>query len=198
MSRLIVNQIQGDAVSKEIEIPSGHKLKGAVAGGIVQPGGIIQVQYMQYTSTMSQAFSANSYQILNFGNVTITPTSTTSKIHLQAHIMYEHGDNNNTSWNHTWFFWRDSTRLSHADAGSRNCGISMGTLTYYADDSNSTPEVVRYDYFDEPNTTSQVTYKVGYRPYNAESLRINSTYGNADGTGHERGISFMSATEISA
>ena len=42
MSRLIVNQIQGDAVSKEIEIPSGHKLKSSEAGAIVQPGAIVQ------------------------------------------------------------------------------------------------------------------------------------------------------------
>lgn len=42
MSRLIVNQIQGDAVSKEIEIPAGHKLKSSEAGAIVQPGAIVQ------------------------------------------------------------------------------------------------------------------------------------------------------------
>ena len=44
MSRLIVNQIQGDAVSKQVEIPTGHKLKSSEAGAIVHPGSIVQHQ----------------------------------------------------------------------------------------------------------------------------------------------------------
>ena len=41
MSRLIVNQIQGDAVSKEVQIPSGHKLVTSDTAGIVSPGQVI-------------------------------------------------------------------------------------------------------------------------------------------------------------
>jgi len=162
----------------------------------VMAGSIIQMQYSQYTGTTSQAITADTDTVMDFISVNITPVSTSSKIHIQTHIFYEHGDNNNNSWNHVWFFYRDSTKLAHPAAGSRQCGISVGTLTYYADDNNSTAENARYDYFDEPNTTSQITYKIGYRTHVGETLYINRTAGDTNSNGFERGVSMISVTEI--
>jgi len=51
MSRLIVNQIQGDAVSKEIEIPTGHKLNITDTAALVVPGAVLQ--------TVSNSFGNN-------------------------------------------------------------------------------------------------------------------------------------------
>lgn len=158
----------------------------------------IQMKYFQYTDTTTQAISADTSTVITHMEVKITPKFANSTIHLQCHMFYEHGDNNNNSWNHTWFFYRDTTKLAHAAASARNVGISMGTLTYYADDDNSTPEIVRYDYFDQPATTNEITYKVGYHVDTAETLYFNMTAGNLDNNQHERGISFISATEYAA
>ncbi len=130
--------------------------------------------------------------------VKITPKFANSTIYLQCHMFYEHGDNSPNSWNHTWFFYRDTTKLAHAVAGSRNVGISMGNLTYYAEDQGSTPEIARYDYFDQPTTTNEITYKVGYQPYEPETLYFNRTKDNNDDVTQERGVSFISATEYAA
>lgn len=159
-------------------------------------GGIIQVQYTQYTSSSTFSLSANTDTPLTQLTVNITPVSTSSKIHLQAHVFFENGEDADNAWNHVFFFYRDTTKLAHAATGVRRCGISMGTRTYHAEDDNSTPQIARYDYFDEPNTTSQITYKVGVNVLGAESFGLNQCVDDANYNYLERGISFISATEI--
>jgi hypothetical protein len=166
------------------------------AGLVGQAGNIIQVQYTQFTGTNVVALSAATDTALTDLTVNITPTSTSSIIHLQAHIFCEHGDDDDTSWNHVFFFYRDTTKLAHAAAGTRNSGISMSARTYDQADDNSTPQITRYDYFDSPSSTSQITYKCGVNARLAEDLAINRTIGDSDTAGSERGISFISATEI--
>ncbi len=158
--------------------------------------GILQVKHTQFTGTNLVALSADTDTALTDLTVNITPTSTSSIIHLQAHIFCEHGDDDDTSWNHVFFFFRDTTKLAHAVAGSRRSGISMTTRTFYSDNAGSTPEIARYDYFDSPSSTSQITYKCGVNVRTAENLAINRTVTDSDGVGSERGISFISATEI--
>ena len=94
-----------------------------------------------------------------------------------------------------WFFYRDSTKLAHAQVGNRGAGISVSTISI-ALEAGSTPEIATYSYFDSPNTTNQITYKVGHLNYGSYTLNINRNNTDADSTQHERGISFISATEI--
>jgi hypothetical protein len=160
-------------------------------------GGIIQVQYTQFTGTNSVSLAANTDTVLTDLTVNITPASTSSVIHLQAHIFGEHGeDATGATWDHVLFFYRDSEKLGHAPAGNRNVGISMTTRTYHQQDHNSTPEIARYDYFDTPATTSQITYKCGIVSGSAETFYINRTVTDTNLYNRERGISFISATEI--
>jgi len=158
-------------------------------------GGIIQVQYTQFTGTNSVSLSANTDTPLTDLTVNITPASASSVIHLQAHLFCEFGVDGN-SYEHILFFYRDTTKLGQPAAGSRKTGISMATRTYSAADANSTPEIARYDYFDTPATTSAITYKCGIRVVGSDTLYINRTVGDQDANYTERGISFISATEI--
>ena len=166
------------------------------AGLVGQAGNIIQIQRTQFTGTNLVALSADTDTALTDLTVNITPTSTSSIIHLQAHIFCEHGDDDDTAWNHVFFFFRDTTKLAHATAGNRRSGISMTTRTFDQADNGSTPEIARYDYFDSPSSTSQITYKCGINVRTAENLAINKTITDSDTVGSERGISFISATEI--
>ena len=72
----------------------------------------------------------------------------------------------------------------------------MGSTNYYDNDVSSTPSTAVYQYFDAPATTSAITYKVGVNVLNAGNIFINRTFSANDGTDYERGISYISATEI--
>jgi len=167
-------------------------------GRVVQPAGsILQVQHFQYTAANLPSLAAKTDTLLSNVQVNITPQSSTSIIHLQAHMFVEFSPEGN-DWDHAFFFYRDSTKLAHAPAGVRKVGISMATRTYHLANADSTPLIARYDYFDQPNTTSQITYTVGVNVSVAGTIGINRSIGDLDNsTSYERGISFISATEIS-
>jgi hypothetical protein len=170
---------------------------GGVAASGIPSGGIIQVQHTQFTGTNTASLTSNTSDSLSDLTVNITPISTSSIIHLQAHIFCEFGnDATGNVWDHVFFFYRDTTKLGHAAAGNRNVGVSMVTRTVTGNDDDSTPEIVRYDYFDTPASTSQITYKCGVQAAHTDTLYINKTVGDLDTANYERGISFISATEI--
>tara|TARA_Y100000768_G_scaffold377964_1_gene351817 strand:+ start:2236 stop:2835 length:600 start_codon:yes stop_codon:yes gene_type:complete len=161
------------------------------------PGHVVQVKYAQVTQTFTQSLTSNTSTILGSAVFTldITPSSTSSIIKLDSHIFHE-WSNQAYATEAVWFFYRDSTLLRAPTEGNRACGISMSRLTYHDDDATSTPEMVYYTYFDAPSTTSQITYKVGVRVYANSTLYVNRTVNDTNNTQAERGISFISATEI--
>jgi len=177
-------------------MPISKVINGGVAPSGISSGGIIQVQRTQFTGTNAVSVASGISTALADLTVNITPASTSSVIHLQAHIFLEFGLDTSNTYNHTFFFYRDSTKLGHAAAGVRNVGISMATRTYELQDDNSTPEIARYDYFDTPATTSVITYKCGVLVNLADTISINKTVGDSNSIAYERGISFISATEI--
>ena len=163
----------------------------------IPSGGIIQTQYTQFTGTNTYSVTQDTETILTDLTVNITPNFTNSIIHLQAHIFCEFGVDDANMWNHTFYFLRDSTKLAHAVDGSRNVGISMATRTHPTADDNSTPEIARFDYFDTPSSTSQITYKVGLFITNSnETFTLNRSTGASDNEGFENGVSCIIAQEI--
>ena len=149
----------------------------STSNGFVLPpaGGLIQTQYTQYTGTTSTSCADTANVSLDHLAVNITPISTSSIIKIEAQVVGE-WTLMSAAYNSTWFFYRGSTKLSHAAAGSRNVGIFMGTpISLYVDDADSSPEGVFYSYFDAPSTTSQITYKVGV---NASDNATSTWYTN--------------------
>ena len=51
-------------------------------------------------------------------------------------------------------------------------------------------------YFDSPNTTSSIAYKLGVNTNGTNNLFINRTVNDTDTSGYERGVSWISAMEI--
>ena len=86
MSRLVVNQIQGDAVSKEIEIPSGHKLKA--------PGTPIQIITATTGTGTAVMFTFDGAARLGCVGAAITPKFANSLILITGFV---HGFTNNSS-----------------------------------------------------------------------------------------------------
>jgi len=159
------------------------------------PGSVLQMPFTQYTGTTSVSLSANTNTIVSVLTVNITPSSTSSIIKLDSHVFHE-WSNQLYATENVWFFYRDSTLLRAPTDGNRASGISISRLSYHSDDATSTPETVYYTYFDTPSTTSQITYKVGVRVYSNSTLYVNRTVNDGNNTQTERGISFISATEI--
>ena len=184
MSTLFVDSIQPKTTGSQLTIAPA-----------IQTGAMLQTQFTQYTGTTTVSTSADTNAEISVLTVNITPKSTSSIIKLDAHIFHEWSDQGDAT-NSVWFFYRDSTLLKAPSAGSRPCGISMSTLSHHTTDAGSTPEIAYYSYFDAPNTINQITYKVGVLPRYTRTIYINRTVTDNDNNSHERGVSFISATEI--
>ena len=157
-------------------------------------GSVLQVVNTTYTSTFSQAISARSK--LNNVQVSITPTSSTSKMLVMYSIFFE-GNSPDHNW--PWFLYRDSTDISAPAAGSRGLSISMPGAAYYADDKDSTPITINVQYLDSPNTTNTITYSPGvYCAAGSATLYVNRSVTDSDTIGYERGISSITVMEIAA
>ncbi len=183
MSKLYVNELAPKTAGNKIMMPQG---------------GIIQMQYTQLSAGSSISSATNTDTEISALSVNITPTSTSSIIKIETMINGEWSDQGAT-YNSTWFFYRDSTKLASPAAGSRKVGILMGTgLTYESSDSSSTPEQASYMYFDAPNTTSQVTYKVGFNHSQSSTIswHLNKCVTDSDNVNQERGMSLICVTEI--
>ena len=186
MSKLYVNEI--DAKTSGNNIIAKQRI-------IPPAGGIIQIQYDQYTGTSSQSSGSQTDTALDNLSVSITPTSTSSIIKLEAHVFFE-PSTTVSEYNNLFFFYRDSTKLSAPASSSRPTGITLSTTSFYSNDASSTPSMAYLTYYDTPSTTSAINYKVGTWFYGAVTFYMNRSVTDADGADYERGISLISATEI--
>ena len=165
------------------------------AGLDPRSGSIIQVQYTQYTSASTQSISSQTDTALDNLNVSITPTSTSSVIKLEAMVSFEPSDTT-SEYNNVFFFYRDSTKLAPSAAGSRPVGIVNSATSFYSNDAGSTPSMAHLTWYDSPSSTSSISYKVGGWFYTAITFYLNRTVTDSDSTANERLASIISATEI--
>ena len=170
-------------------------LTGSLPAGM--GGKILQVVSTTLDTRFSQSISANTNTAITNFEVSITPSSTSSKILLTSSWMGEFG-NSDAIYSTMWFFYRDSTKLGHAQTGSRSCGIQTAALSYWLNNADSTPESMYMQYIDSPSTTSAITYKVGLYGDRAHTLWTNGTVTDQDNSSYERGLSSIIAMEIGA
>ena len=178
-SILKVNTIQG-AAGTNIPYIKGH---------------VLQVKHFQLTTSQTETYgTASASQAITNFTVNITPQSTSSIIKLEANLVYESA---NAAWSTMWFFFRDSTKLANTQAspGNRIIGISPG-LTSLDSNNESSLEQTTLTYFDDPSTTSAIDYKLGVMSITNNNFFINRTVNDTDTTSFDRGVSFISATEI--
>ena len=178
------------------KVQSGDRIRFGVVGS----SPFLQTKYAQKVNTATIHF-CNTYTVLHTDlQVNITPAATNNIIKLEGAIFGELNVAANL-YNHTCFFYRDTTVLGAFYGGSaegiRPQGVTMMTRTYQPDNADSTPECSgTFTFFDVPGTTSQVTYKLGMYLRQAGNLHLNTTVSNANQNYTERCISYISATEI--
>jgi hypothetical protein len=155
--------------------------------------------YTQFEGTNSILCNYNTDVVLTDLTVSITPSSATSKFKLEAQV-YGEWSAYDITWDCTLFFYRDTTKLTAPIAGNRNSGVGQMFISYNAANADSTPEGSSvFQYFDAPNTTSSIIYKVGIkvgRTAGGGTYYLNRTVADTDGTNFERFVSSICVTEI--
>jgi len=176
---MALTQITGDGLA-----PSGFPT-----------GSVIQVKYFQLTTSQTETYgTANASQAITNFTVNITPTASNSVFKLDANLIYESA---NAPHSTMFFFFRDTTKLANTDSspGNRIIGISPG-LTSLDSNSESSFEQATLTYFDAPSTTSAIDYKLGVMGRTNNNFFINRTVDDTNTDSFDRGVSFMSVTEI--
>ncbi len=153
-------------------------------------GNIIQVVSTTKTDTFSS--NSDSFTDLTGLSVTITPTSTSSKILFTATLCFGMSADGYGSGR----LVRDSTPLGVASAaGNRTvCGFAMQMNL----NANNKLYTLTYQYLDSPSTTSATTYKLQGRTYTGDSryFTINRTQVDSDLDYVHRGESRVIAMEV--
>ena len=186
MSKLVVKDLAGPASSSnKIYIASGSELDianssgtinlavdaGDIASGTLSnarlaAGTIIQVKYASKTD--EQLITSTSYADISDLSVSITPTSTSSKILLIWSVVT--GQDNNTG--HCYLVpardSNDSIFVADTD-GSRTSAANVGNMPY----GNSAMQILSNSFLDSPSTTSATTYKMRLKSSNGSDIFIN-------------------------
>lgn len=142
--------------------------------GNLPTGSVLQVKYAEVNRTQNgQYISSQTFGDLNGYSISITPTSTNSKIFISYGIHAFEGPSGG-SWVSAFRtqLMRDSTKIYPTTNSDYDGGTYGPTSTYSMKKFESS-------YLDAPNTTSQITYKV-----QARSRDGNSTAFNVYANGH--------------
>ncbi len=113
-------------------------------------GNIIQVVYADMGSNTT-TITAQDNQVISFCSLSITPTSTNSKILLIAHVV------SNIQYVSTYGFARNGVNIG----GNTNSNSSNSIATNYVGQTTSDQALcssITYQYLDSPATTSTITY----------------------------------------
>ena len=172
-----MSQIKVDSI-----IPRGGLPGGATAGGIIQM--VQTVKSDTYTGT-----SDGSEISLTGLTVTITPQSSSNKILLVANIMYSC-----TGTTYKMYPKRGTTVIGvgGADGSRPQIQSAMG----FSGDANQAEQCTSF-YIDSPNTTSATTYSFYAINDNAQSLFINRSVNDQNNNVGQRGITTITAMEVS-
>lgn len=163
------------------------------------PGQIIQVVNTYLTTPASQTMTSGytTYNDISGLAATITPRSTSSKIYMTVRWFGEFNPQS-ANYNYMWSVKRNGTVLGQpSQPGSLVIGIHMTAISYWANDADSTPETLFFDYYDSPASTSALTYQVCLAGTDALTLYTNRCVNATTSGGYERGTSSITLFEIS-
>lgn len=155
-----------------------------LAFGTPTNGSVLQVASTTITAAVST--TSTSYVDITGLSVSITPTSTTSKIHVSASLMVSGNATDDTYYN----LVRGSTAIGQGTGASNN-----QTLYLRLTDS-LVPESVNVQFLDSPSTTSSTTYKMQWKT-RVGTLFVNNRAYETSGF-VVSGISTITVMEIAA
>ena len=167
--------------------PNGD-ITGTGASNFGQTGTVLQTVH-NFSNTKLE--SSDDFDIIS---ATITPSSTSSKILFLYTGNVAQENNSGLEWGYVAY--RNSTEIRLGSNYSRATFQAFGTDNRAAAVNSNGTYTITGTLLDEPNTTSAVTYKLGWRANGSGTLYVNRTVGDADTGDYERYMSIISATEI--
>lgn len=162
---LKLDEIRATSSGGLVEVPSGSTLYA--------PGHIIQFKKTSYI-TGAQNTTAHTFSDITGASLTITPKSTSSIIMI--------GWAGHLGGTGTFRYLRDGTALNTPTNNYYYYDTDTNSQTNWA--ANSTRTSFKEEVFDEPSTTSQITYKVQFAAYDTtnDGFGINETTVRREGS----------------
>ncbi len=173
---------------------TGTVSAGMVAGvntSALPTGSVLQVKSTTYSATTAIAAntSSNSWSDTAVA-VSITPTSTSSKIYISVHLNYCY----NIGGENVYLrLKRNSTGIATGDAAGSRTSVSVATTN----PSGSRMKAIGFNHLDSPSSTSAQTYTLQVTGNNASGyIYINQTNSDDNAWYRPRGVSTITVMEI--
>jgi len=171
----------GDTVT----IPSGATLNAA--GSTSGLGKVAQV--LSTTKTDTFTVNSRSYSAITGLSVSITPSSTSSKILVIVSLQAVSSNNGDA------VILRDSTQIGVGDTSSSRTSGSFGDF-YNGGGTALTSNSASV--LDSPSSTSAITYSVSCLTASSSVFYVNRTTTDTDSSSYSRGASTITVMEILA
>jgi hypothetical protein len=179
MSKLIVKDLAGPASSSnKIYIASGSELdianstgtinlavdgsdiaSGTITGARLPDGTVIQTVQNTYTTSFTQSVNGTSHAFINTGtedmSVTITPSSSSSKVLVSFNFGRISGHNTGTGWGLGCIIVRGTTSVG-ISTSTAEPKVSFNAGVVYPDYNPATT----FSFLDSPASSTAVTYKI--------------------------------------
>ena len=162
-------------------------------GSAQMPSGSV-VQVVQNVKTDTFTVSSTTFVTITGFDVTITPTSASSKVMIDLSLHIGEGQDTFPLFR----MYRGSTELTIPSAiGSGEAGMFGKTTTEASARDVYLIEPVNFKFLDTPSTTNAVTYSIKVRPMSTTSRTIYVNRSNTIGDANQyTTISTITATEI--
>jgi len=181
MSTLYVDTINEKTSGNGVQIPD-----------LALPAGSM-LQVVQSTDSTPTASSASNWTDLPL-SVTITPTSTSSKILVSATLAtFDHSNNTYV----VYFRWeRNGTAIAVGPTRGSRAQATTAFRGALSGDPNGLLSFEMPSYLDSPASTSAQTYTIGVYNYNGGTWYYNRDTSDADAFYHGSYVSTITAMEI--
>jgi hypothetical protein len=161
------------------------------AGGVTGAGKILQVLQTVKTDTQTTTISAGSTFAVSGLTVTITPSSTSSKVLVQVMLTGAVAVADRCGL----ILTRGGSAISGAIADAAG---SRGRVTGGLTDREFDPNTSTLVYLDSPSSTSALTYGVDLYSIDGRPHYVNRGQSDTDATNRFRGVSTILVMEVSA
>ena len=196
MSRLIVNQILGDGVNKEIQIPTGHVLKAADAGGLVAPGGLVQVK--QSVKLASQTISTTWV----FTKITDLTVSITPKLSNSTFVITASIHSGSSYYSYGYLLYKDGSEINvKGGADGTRTRVAFGGNFYQGNNTNEDHEIRNEAYTYVYESTAPAGTAIDFDIYGSsyssgQPIHINRSANDANSDSRIRTTSSLTVMEI--
>jgi hypothetical protein len=167
-----------------------NSVTGKLNTSIVNAGGVLQV----VSTTKTDTFSTTSTSLVDITglSLSITPTSTSSKILITGSVCWSISDT--VPYLAAFTLVRNSTQICIADAAGSRGRFTFGAQGVYNTDNTVFAPL---NFLDSPATTSATTYKVQGQSEGGRTLYVNrGAEGDGDSPITGRFTSTITAMEI--